>query len=100
MHPSGKWLYASNRMENSLGLFTIDAAGAPHPVADAYQTDMIDGPRDFSLDPTANFVILANQTGAQKVLVYRVAQEDGRLTRVQVVPVGGSPTFTRAIILP
>ncbi|MET0386077.1 MAG: beta-propeller fold lactonase family protein, partial [Polyangiales bacterium] len=31
VHPSGKWLYASNRQENSLGLFALDASGAPSP---------------------------------------------------------------------
>jgi 6-phosphogluconolactonase len=98
VHPSGDWLYTSNRMENSLGLFSIDPEGAPHPVA--FETDGIDTPRDFSLDPTGKFLILANQNGAQDVFVYRIAPADGRLTRLGVTPVGGNPTFTGAIELP
>jgi 6-phosphogluconolactonase len=98
VHPSGEWLYASNRGENSLGLFSIDAAGTPSPVA--FQTDGIDTPRDFSIDPSGKFLILANQNGAQDVFVYRIARDDGQLTRIGATPVGGNPTFTGAIELP
>jgi 6-phosphogluconolactonase len=98
VHPSGHFLYVSNRTENSLGLFSIDAQGRPHP--EAFETDMIATPRDFSVDPLGHFLILANQDGAQNVLVYSIAPADGRLTRTQIVPVGGKPTFTRALVLP
>jgi 6-phosphogluconolactonase len=98
VHPSGSWLYASNRTENSIGLFSIDANGRPHAVA--FQKDMIATPRDFSLDPSGTFLISANQDGAQNVLVFRVDPADGKLTRAQVVPVGGSPTFTKVLLLP
>ena len=33
MHASGKWLYTSNRTENSLGSFSLDASGRPHAQA-------------------------------------------------------------------
>jgi 6-phosphogluconolactonase len=98
VHPSGGWLYASNRTENSLGLFSIDPTAAPHPVA--FETDGISTPRDFSIDPSGEFLILANQTDAQDVFVYRIASDDGRLTRVAVAPVGDDPTFTGVIALP
>jgi 6-phosphogluconolactonase len=98
VHPLGRWLYLSNRTENSLGHFSIDATGKPHPVG--FETEMISTPRDFSVDPFCKFLLLANQRGSQNVLVYRIAETDGKLTRVQVVPVGDAPTFTTAITLP
>jgi 6-phosphogluconolactonase len=98
VHPLGKWLYASNRNENSLGLFSIDSAGRPHAVG--FETDMISTPRDFSVDALGGLLILANQDGAQNVLVYRIDANDGRLTRVQTAAVGGNPTFAKAIVLP
>jgi 6-phosphogluconolactonase len=98
VHPSGPWLYASNRKENSLGLFSIDAQGRPH--AETFETDMIATPRDFSIDPLGHFLILANQDDPQNVLVYSIDATNGHLTRTQIVPVGDSPTFTRAIVLP
>lgn len=90
VHPSGKWLYASNRQENSLGLFALDASGVPSPVA--FETAMINKPRDFTVDASGAYLILANQEGDQSLLVYQITAADGRLTRVQTVPVGGNPT--------
>jgi 6-phosphogluconolactonase len=98
VHPSGKWLYASNRTENSIGLFSIDTASRPHPVS--FIKDMIATPRDFSIDPSGQWLISANQDGAQNVLVFRIDTADGHLTRMSVVPVGSQPTFTQAIVLP
>jgi 6-phosphogluconolactonase (cycloisomerase 2 family) len=45
-------------------------------------------------------LILANQDDPQNVLVYSIDATNGQLTRTQIVPVGGNPTFTRAIVLP
>jgi 6-phosphogluconolactonase len=98
VHPSGRFLYASNRSENSLGLFAIDASGRPAPVA--FEHDGIDTPRDFTIDPTGTYLLLANQEGAQDLRVYRIAQADGRLTHVQTAAVGGSPTFVGSVLLP
>jgi 6-phosphogluconolactonase len=98
VHPSGQWLYASNRTENSIGLFSIDAAGKPHAVA--FEHDMIATPRDFTVDPTGRWLISCNQAGAENVLVFGIAPADGRLTRAQVVPVGGSPSFAGVVFLP
>lgn len=98
VHPNGKWLYASNRKENSLGLFSIAADATPSPVA--FEKDMISTPRDFSIDPTGEWLILANQNGAQTVLLYQIDQTNGKLTRKQTVPNNDQPTFTRALVLP
>lgn len=97
VHPSGEFLYASNREENSLGLFALAADGTPRPVS--FVTEGIATPRDFSIDPSGRFLILANQNGAQDVFVYRIDPDGGALTRVSVTPVGGSPTFTGALAL-
>jgi 6-phosphogluconolactonase len=98
VHPGGRWLYASNRTENSIGLFSIDANGRPHAVK--FEKAGIDTPRDFSVDPSGGFLISANQNGDQSALVYRIAASDGSLTRTQVAPVGGNPTFTTTLVLP
>jgi 6-phosphogluconolactonase len=98
VHSNGKWLYASNRTENSLGLFSIAGDGTPSPVV--FEKDMIAGPRDFSIDPSGKWLILANQSGAQNVIVYSIADADGKLTRKQAVANGDQPTFTRALMLP
>ncbi|HEX7669758.1 MAG TPA: lactonase family protein [Polyangiaceae bacterium] len=98
VHPGGKWLYVSNRTENSLGLFSIDASGRPHSVK--FEKDDVHTPRDFSVDPSGAFLISANQDGDQAALVYRILPADGTLTRTQIAPVGGNPTFTTTVLLP
>jgi 6-phosphogluconolactonase len=98
VHPSGKWLYASNRKENSLGLFAIAGDGAPSAIS--FEREMIATPRDFSIDPSGQWLILANQDGEQTVLVYRIGEQDGKLSLIQKLANNDKPTFTRALRLP
>ena len=98
VHPSGNWLYVSNRGENSIGLFSIDAQGRPHP--ERFERDRISTPRDFSVDPTGEFLLAANQNDEQGVLVYRIAPGTGILSRTELFALGGSPTFTTTVYLP
>lgn len=95
---SGKWLYASNRMENSLGWFGLEADGTPYPIA--FSTEGIATPRDFSIDPSGKFLILANQDGAQDLITYSINRADGELTPGAHTPAGSAPTFTGALALP
>lgn len=97
VHANGKWLYASNRTENSIGLFALDANKRPQPVG--FVKDMIANPRDFSIDPSGQWLISANQDGAQNVLVFKIDPTAGTLTRMSVADVGGQPTFTLGLVL-
>ena len=98
VHPGGRFLYASNRSENSLATFTLDGAG--RPTAPRFATEMIATPRDFTIDPSGTFLISANQAGAENALVFRIDAQSGSLQRVQVVPVGDRPTFVGVVLLP
>lgn len=98
VHPSGDFLYVSNRTENTLGLFSIGANGRPQAVD--FISEMVATPRDFTIDPAGDFLISANQSGAENLLVFRVAATTGMLTRVQTAPVGGQPTFVGVVLLP
>jgi len=98
IHPSGRWLYASNRAENSLGVFSIDASGRPHAVA--HVRSGIATPRDFGIDPLGEYLIVANQGGAQDLRVFRIDAGNGTLTFVNATNVGGSPSFVGFVLLP
>jgi 6-phosphogluconolactonase len=98
VHPSGRFLYVSNRGENSIGLFSIDRRGQPHAVS--FVTDMVARPRDFTIDPSGSLLISANQDDPQNLLVYRIAQRDGKLTQLGMEPVGGQPSFVGVEVLP
>jgi len=85
VHPSGKFLYVSNRGHNSIAVFKIGEDGKL--TAAGHQGKGIKTPRNFSVDPTGKFVLVANQDG-DSVLVFQVNQDSGMLepteTRIEV----------------
>ena len=77
VHPSGKFLYGSNRGQNSIAIFTIDqASGKLTHVGN--QGDQIKTPRNFGIDPTGHYLIVANQDG-DSLVVFKIDQETGDL---------------------
>jgi 6-phosphogluconolactonase len=97
VHPNGQWLYASNRVENSVGVFSIDSEGRPHAVE--FVRAGLATPRDFAIDPFGEYLLVANQGGAQDVHVYRIAAADGRLTFASSANVGGQPSSVAFALL-
>ena len=75
--PSGRTLYVSNRGHNSLAVFSVSASGAL-ALDQVVSTDG-DWPRNFTLDPTGKWVLVANQKSGS-VVVFSRDQESGRLT--------------------
>jgi 6-phosphogluconolactonase len=68
--PDGKFLYASNRgEENNLAIFSIDAATGKLSNA-GYQSSMGSGPRNFMIDPSGNFLLVANQN-TNNIVVFK-----------------------------
>lgn len=88
VHPSGKFLYCSNRGHNSIAIFTIDQKTGKLTAA-GHQGEGIKVPRNFALDPTGNFCLVASQAG-DNVRVFKVNQETGQLTATDSkIEVGG-----------
>lgn len=59
--PDGKFLYASNRgKENNIAIFSIDAISG-NLTAIGYESSRGEGPRNFNIDPTGNYLLVANQ---------------------------------------
>jgi 6-phosphogluconolactonase len=77
VHPSGKFLYGSNRGHNSIAVFTIDDKSGKLTAA-GHQAEGIKTPRNFGIDPTGEFVLVANQDG-DSILVFRVDGQTGAL---------------------
>ena len=83
---SGRFLYASNRGQDSITVFAID------PVKGTLTTIQVvptkgNIPRNFVIDPTGKHLIVANQKSDQMV-VFAVNQKNGQLTPTgQVVDV-------------
>jgi 6-phosphogluconolactonase len=79
IHPSGRFLYASNRGDgNSIAVFSIDADnGTLSPIE--YVPTQGKTPRSFAIDPTGTLLFVGNQ-GSNNIVVFRVDQKTGRLT--------------------
>jgi 6-phosphogluconolactonase len=79
IHPSGKFLYASNRGDgNSIAVFSIDADnGTLSPVE--YIPTQGKTPRSFEIDPTGTRLFVGNQ-GSNNIVVFRIDQKTGSLT--------------------
>jgi 6-phosphogluconolactonase len=78
VHPSGKFLYGSNRGHDSIAVFAIDQhKGTLTPVEDVSTRGK--EPRNFALDPTGNYLFAANQN-TNNIVVFRIDAKTGRLT--------------------
>lgn len=77
-HPSGKFLYGSNRGHDSIVVFAVEAAtGRIRPVE--HVSTQGKWPRNFAVDPTGATLIAANQR-SDNLVVFRIASQTGRLT--------------------
>lgn len=77
VHPSGKFLYGSNRGHDSIVVYRVDLVKGILTFVEHERAD-IKTPRNFNIDPTGRFCLVANQGGGS-VVVFRVDQETGAL---------------------
>jgi 6-phosphogluconolactonase len=79
VHPSGKFLYASNRgVANSIASFKIDPeTGKLTPIG--HTSTLGQAPRHFAIDPTGTWLVAANQD-TNNVVVFRIDAQTGELT--------------------
>jgi 6-phosphogluconolactonase len=91
VHPSGKFLYASNRGDtNFITIFAIDPASHKLSLI-AYQSSVGKTPRNFRIDPTGKFMIVANQDSSTIVL-FSIDDQTGKLTPIgQPLPTVAAP---------
>jgi 6-phosphogluconolactonase len=77
VHPSGKFLYGSNRGHDSIAIFAIDqTTGKLTSVG--YQPTQGRTPRNFAIDPTGTFLLAENQD-SNTIVVLRIDPQNGTL---------------------
>ncbi|HEX7859379.1 MAG TPA: lactonase family protein [Verrucomicrobiae bacterium] len=79
VHPTGKFVYCSNRGHNSIAVFTVAADGKLTYVEN--ESTRGKTPRNFNIDPTGKFLIAANQD-SDSLAVYKIDQSKGSLEPV------------------
>jgi 6-phosphogluconolactonase len=78
VHPTGRFLYGSNRGDDSIAVFSIDpVAGTLTPVE--YASTRGKTPRNFAIDPTGAYLLAANQD-SNSIVAFRIDARTGRLT--------------------
>jgi 6-phosphogluconolactonase len=78
IHPSGKFLYVSNRGHDSIAIFAISPRDG---TLTAHGTVATQGktPRNFVIDPTGKYVLAENQE-SNTIVVFKIDQTTGALT--------------------
>jgi 6-phosphogluconolactonase len=78
--PSGRFLYASNRGEiNTLAIYEINQQSG-ELTALGYQDVGGRAPRNFAIDPSGNFILVANHR-SNSIVVFKINRETGKLTK-------------------
>lgn len=93
MHPSGKYLYVSNRGHNSVVLFTIDPESGALTFVEEQGTGG-KNPRHFGIEPSAKHLAIANQD-SDTLLASRIDAGNGRLKPSGVFASAPSPVFVK-----
>jgi 6-phosphogluconolactonase len=96
VHPSGRFLYGSNRGHDSITVYSIDQSSGRLAFV---QNEPTGGatPRAFGIDPTGRWLLAANQ-GSDSVVVFGIDGGTGRLSRTATRIAVGAPvsvTFLR-----
>jgi 6-phosphogluconolactonase len=82
----GKFVYAANRLHDSVAFFSIGSEGRLTFVGEEWTRG--DYPRSITLDPTGNFLYSLNQR-SDAITTYRINRKTGSLTFTgQYTPVG------------
>lgn len=86
-HPSGKFLYGSNRGHDTIAVYAVDNESGRLTYVENAPTQG-KTPRSFGIDPTGRWLLAANQS-SDSVVVFRIEPKSGRLTSTgQSIAVG------------
>jgi 6-phosphogluconolactonase len=78
VHPTGKFVYVSNRGHNSIAVFKIDQ-DTGHLTKVEIEPTLGKIPRGFGIDPKGKFLVVGHQK-TDKVSVFKINQASGDLT--------------------
>ena len=77
LHPSGRFLYGSNRGHDSIVIYAVDEATGKLSLV-GFESVRGANPRSFALDPTGTFLYAANGETSD-IVAFRIDQESGQL---------------------
>jgi 6-phosphogluconolactonase len=80
LHPSGRWLYTSNRGHDTIAVFAVDPEKGTLRKTGDFSTGGKE-PRHFAIDPTGRFLLAENQL-SNSIVVFGIDPATGALTQV------------------
>jgi len=89
VHPSGKFVYGSNRGHDSIAVFAADKKSGKLTFVE-HQPTQGKTPRHFAIDPTGRWLLAENQ-GSDSVAVFEIEGKTGRLRATGQSVAVGSP---------
>ncbi|HJR57898.1 MAG TPA: lactonase family protein [Vicinamibacterales bacterium] len=92
VHPSGKFVYGSNRGHDSIAVFRVNADRTLTRTSVTRTGGRM--PRHFAVDPSGHFLLAANQR-SNSITVFRIDQATGALTTAAKKVSVGSPVCVR-----
>ncbi len=89
VHPSGKFVYGSNRGADNIAIFAVDQiTGALTTVG--WEPTLGRTPRNFAIDPSGQYLVAANQDSGS-IVVFKIDQQTGKLSSIGQKAEVGSP---------
>jgi 6-phosphogluconolactonase len=98
VHPSGKFVYGSNRGDDSIAVFACNPESGRLTFIERVPTGG-KTPRQFEIDPTSRYLLAANQD-SNTVVVFRIDTASGRLQPAGSQVQSDNPMCVRCLLEP
>ncbi len=96
VHPSGRFVYGSNRGHNTIVVFGVDEKNGRLSYIENQSTKG-KTPRNFAIDPSGSYLLAQNQD-SDNIVPFRIDSATGRLTATgQVVTGAGAPVCIKFV---
>jgi len=95
VHPNGRWLYASNRGEDSIAVFSIDEKTGKITRIENTPTQG-STPRNFYIEPSGRWLLAANQR-SNNIAVFEIDARTGKLLPARQGITVGQPVCLRTV---
>lgn len=97
VHPSGKFVYGSNRGHDTIAVYQFDEGTGKLKLVQN-QGEGISTPRNFGIEPGGRWLLVGNQAG-DSVVVFKVNQDTGELTPTDQKIEVGTPVCVRFLAI-
>jgi 6-phosphogluconolactonase len=97
VHPNGRFVYGSNRGDDTIAVFAVDSTGAVALIGQTQTQGQT--PRMFGIDPLGRFLYAANQA-SNTVVPFAIDATTGALTPIAAPIAATTPQFVGIVARP